>query len=261
MRTVSAFIFFLLSLAGTALADGLADPGVAGAQVAGPSLFRMLLPLIFIGLLVYVGLRMFRRGRGPGQGGGANRPRPKDYSRPDDPENMRDAYQRARASWDWLSQGPTQGEDVEAGPAIPVPDAPMGFDPEEFVAGAKAAYVRIRHALATGEREDAEFFAEPGPLDDLVGSSDPGALPSEFLLVNARLMGVEAEDGLTRATVFYDVLARVEGAEEPVQLREVWKFSRREDDSGSHWKLFGVESMDQGPPQDGEPVETMGGPQ
>ncbi len=259
MRTVSAFILFLLSLGGTALADGLTDPGVTGAQVGG---FRSILPLIFIGLLVYVGLRMFRRmGRGPGQGDGTDRPRPKDYSRPDDPENMRDAYQRARASWDWLSQGPAQGRDVEAGPAMPVPDAPVGFDPEEFVAGAKAAYVRIRHALAKGEREDAESFAEPGPLDELVGSSAPGGLPSEFLLVNARLMGVETEDGQTKATVFYDVLARVEGAEEPVQLREVWKFSRREDDPGSHWKLFGVERMDQGPPQDGEPVETMGGPQ
>ena len=265
MRIVSALscfalVFFASAAFGAGEGPESVDPVLTVAQAAGPGLFRMLLPILFMGLLIYVVLRMFRRG-GPGRGDGQDRPAPKDYSRPDDPEHMRDAYQRARASWDWLGQGGAQGRDVEAGPAIPVPDAPLGFDPEEFVAGAKAAYVRVRQALAQGERKEAEDFAEPGPLDTLVGGAEPGELPGEFLLVNARLMGVETEDGRATATVYYDVLARAGGDEEPVQLREVWHFSRREDAPGSHWKLSGVESVDQGPPEAGEPEETMGGPQ
>lgn len=259
MRILSALLTLAsLLTAGTAsAAEG--DPGLTVAQAVGPGLFRMLLPLLLIGILVYLALRMFRGG--PRRGDGQNRPAPKDYSRPDDPENMRDAYQRARASWDWLSQGGAQGQDMEAGPAMPVPDAPVDFDPEEFVAGAKAAYVRVRQALAEGERADAEDFADPGPLDELAGKAAPGDLPSEFLLINARLMGVNTDKGVVTATVFYDVLARSAGAEEPTQLREVWRFSRREGDPGSHWRLSGVENVDQGPPREDEPMETMGGPQ
>lgn len=255
------------ALAADARAPLAHDPILA--QVAGASSLRMLLPLIFIGILVYLMVRHFQRSRmgdrdndrnqDPNQQMSRDERHQRDreafrrrYSKEDDPENLKDAYSRARASWDWLSQGGQGNQDMQAGPAVPVPDTPAGFDVQEFLAGAKAAYVRIRQALAENEAQEALDFAEQDALDQIMAMAKPRAdgtteLPSEFLLVNARLMDTATVDGKTTATVFYDSLARSASAEEATQLREVWRFQRRDADKNSNWKLASVEPMDQDP--------------
>ncbi|MGE4551661.1 MAG: TIM44-like domain-containing protein [Desulfovibrionaceae bacterium] len=234
-----------------------AEP-VEMVSAQGGAFSRGILPLIFIGILIYVALRIFGRrpgGRGggpfggpgtppggprPGSGSGSGRPSgPGDYSHPDDPENLRDAYSRARASWEWLSGEP--GRDTQAGPAMPVPaGGPAPFDAAEFLEGAKAAYGRIRHALASGDRDDARQFADDAALDALVGGADPASLPGEVLLVNARLLETKTIGGHTTASVYYDATAKALGQGQPVSLREVWRFGCDDDNPDSHWRLEAV---------------------
>lgn len=259
----------LVSLAATLIPSAVLaaeEVGMVSAQAGGFS--RGILPLIFIGILIYVGLRIFSRrpgGRrgpfdgtgnphgggpdggpdgGPNAGQGGPRPAPRDYSDPDDPENLRDAYARARATWEWMSGEP--GRDTQAGPAMPVPaGGPVTFDMAEFLEGAKAAYGRIRHALASGDREDARQFASEAALDAIVGDADPAQLPGEVLLVNARLLETKTIEGHTTAAVYYDATAKALGQGQPVSLREVWRFGRDDDNPDSHWVLEAVEPADQ----------------
>lgn len=247
----------LVGLAGFGLLflPDLARAGDAfvGTSAQSGAFLRGILPLIFIGILIYVGLRIFNHrpggsrdgsrppSEGPGRDSGPGfSPPPRDYSDPNDPEHLRDAYARARASWEWLSGD--AGRERQAGQAGPVPSGgPAALDPDEFLEGAKAAYGRIRHSLALGDREDARQFAEDAALDALVGGAEPSTLPGEVLLVNARLLETKTTGNHTTVSVYYDATAKAIGQGQPVSLREIWRFGRDDDNPESHWRLEAVQ--------------------
>lgn len=223
-------------LAGTLLGSLLAGGGFSGGGF---------LDIILIGLLIYVGLKLFARFRNrqspePATAGafGAGRP-----SLSPDGANQPFARTNAQGSgWDALRGLSGQGAPLEAGPSV---DVPPGFDAEEFLRGAKMAYGRMQKAWDRRDLDDIAQFATPAVMnalrDQMAEDSAPGN--TEILLVNAQLLGVENEGEDQRAQVFFDVLMREQPDQDaPSSAREVWHFLRQ--GVNGTWKLDGIQQVE-----------------
>jgi predicted lipid-binding transport protein (Tim44 family) len=65
------------------------------------------------------------------------------------------------------------------------------------------------------------------------------------MMVNARLLEVKEEGGMTNATVYYDVLLREDPSQsQPSQVREVWHFVKPVGSDGM-WKLDGIQQLEE----------------
>ncbi|MDD4952651.1 MAG: TIM44-like domain-containing protein [Desulfovibrionaceae bacterium] len=243
---------------------GLRDavPGPEGGPSAeggwgrnSPNLTRGLMIGLLAAVAVYILFRVFGAGRNPpGRGGrpasggpdstgpdsgpagpGGPGPGPGKKARPD-------RFDHARAMWDALGSKPG-AEKARPGPG-PKTGASKGFDPGEFLEGAKAAYVRIRQAWDERNWEDAADFALPEAVERmrrLSGGQDK-ASKTEIILLEARLMELKEGQTETEAVVFYDATLGRSG-EQPGQNREVWRFVRDPGDPASTWKLRDMEPV------------------
>jgi len=123
---------------------------------------------------------------------------------------------------------------------------PPGFDVEDFLKGAKAAYNRLQDSWNKRDLEDIRQFTSREVWEEIKrqAEEEPADSKTEIVLVNAKLLEVNSEGDETIASVYFDVLMR-ESAEEqrPKQVREVWHFSKKEA-PGSFWKLEGIQQME-----------------
>ncbi|RJR49264.1 MAG: Tim44 domain-containing protein [Desulfobacteraceae bacterium] len=137
--------------------------------------------------------------------------------------------------------GAASKEDAVTAQAIPA-----GFDAEDFLKGAKAAYNRLQDSWNKRDLEDIRQFTSPEVWEEInrQAMDEPAGGKTEIVLVNAKLLEVKSEGDETIASVYFDVLMR-ESAEEqrPKQVREVWHFSK-EEAPGSFWKLEGIQQME-----------------
>ncbi len=145
--------------------------------------------------------------------------------------------------WAGLSSG------AGAAQGTPAMDAPVppGFDQEEFLDGAKAAYVRLQGSWDRRDLDDVRRFTEPDVYEEIArqAEEDPNPGRTEILLLEARLLEVKTENGATLATVYFDALLREDAAREtPEQTREVWRFTRRENEPNPEWKLAGIQQLE-----------------
>ena len=215
-------------LAGTMLGS-LLGGGMAGGMVGG------LLNIIILGLLVYLGVRLFRRFRS-----GQEASRRESYE--ESPVRNTQSYSQGGGAWDNLRSEP-QAPIQEA--AQPAADIPADFDQDEFLRGAKAAYTRLQSSWDRRDLDDIANFATQDVMEELreQAKEDPEPGKTEILLVNASILEVRDEGDLRRVAVYFDVLMREDQrAARPEQVREVWHFvcSRREGDS---WKLDGIQQL------------------
>lgn len=225
-------------LAGTLLGSLLAGNGFSGGGF---------LDIILIGLLIFLGLKLFARFRnrqapepaaaGAGAFGGARPDLTADSaSRP----YARDSVQAS--GWDALRGQGGQTASFSAEPAV---DVPAGFDTEEFLRGAKMAYSRMQKSWDKRDLDDIAQFATPAVMDALREQMATDGTPgtTELLLVNAQLLGVENDGDDQRAQVFFDVLLREQpGQDAPSSAREVWHFLR--EGANGTWKLDGIQQVD-----------------
>lgn len=231
-------------LAGTLLGSLLSGNGMGGGGGGG------FLDIIIIGLLIYVGLKLFARFRNrqsqepapAGTGGsifGSSRP---DLT--NDGANQPFARTTTQASgWDALRNLTGQGSQPPA--ADPGVDVPAGFDTDEFLRGAKMAYTRMQQAWDRRDLDDIAQFATPAVMAALREqmAAEPGPSHTEIMLVNAQLLGAENEGEDQRAQVFFDVLLRERPDQDtPSSAREIWHFLR-EGVSGT-WKLDGIQQVE-----------------
>jgi len=145
--------------------------------------------------------------------------------------------------WAGLS---SSGGAAQGTPGMDVP-VPPGFDQEEFLDGAKAAYVRLQGSWDKRDLDDVKRFTEPDVYEEIArqAAEDPSPSRTEILLLEARLLEVKTEKGSTLATVFFDALLREDAASpSPEQTREVWRFTRREADPNPEWKLAGIQQLE-----------------
>lgn len=216
-------------LAGTVLGSLFGGTGMGAGMMGG------FMNLLLLGLLVYFGVRMFRRFRGASS-----------QQNTQDSRNVH-AYEAPRqqeqsGAWDNLrAEQPVQ----QAAEATSEVALPADFDQDEFLRGAKAAFTRLQASWDRRDLADIANFATEDVMKELrrQAEEDPNPGKTEILLVNASVIEVRDEDNLRRVAVYFDVLMREDQrAARPEQVREVWHFvcSRAEGDS---WKLDGIQQL------------------
>lgn len=127
------------------------------------------------------------------------------------------------------------------------PQTPSGFDTEDFLAGAKTLYTRLQRAWSARDLHDIESFSTPAFMADVrrQAAEDPTPTPTDVLLVDAKLLEVREQNGVTIASAYFDTLLREDPkADKPEQVREVWHFVRRADQPGDTWRLDAIQQLD-----------------
>ena len=210
-------------LAGTVLGSLLG--GGHGAAAAGGGGIGFI-DILLLGVLVYFGFKLYRRFQAQQQN-----PQPS-YEQGYGPEPT--AYQETSS---WNTMQPNAGTGSFGGPTIP-PD----FNVEEFLQGAKAAYVRMQSSWDQRDLNDIAQFATPAVMEVLREQmkEDPNPSRTEIININTQLMGVTTEGGLQKAQVYFDVLMREDPNQvRPEPAREIWHFIRTLPDGT--WKLDGIQ--------------------
>ena len=131
--------------------------------------------------------------------------------------------------------------------AVAAPRIPPGFDQDEFMKGARAAYTRLQDSWNKRDMEDIRQFTSPEVFEEIRRQAleDPGPGKTEIVLVKAQLLEVDDVGPETVASVYFDVLMRERPEEErPKQVREVWHFSRKNNVAKSFWRLEGIQQLE-----------------
>lgn len=207
-----------------------------------------LLDIVIIGLIVYFGYRFLRRRRdNAAQADSTMYSRSSNQNSPySNPTygNTGTPQSGTGSAWDNLRDaGAAQTARNYDEPRSDL--IPADFDQEDFLRGAKMAYVRLQESWDKRDLDDIAQFATPAVLDVLKQqlADEPQPTTTELLLVNASLMEVKNEDDKQRAAVFFDVLMREDpNAAQPEQVREVWHFVRPVN-SDESWKLDGIQQV------------------
>ena len=215
-------------LAGTFIGSMLFGNGMAGAGAGGG-----LLNLILIGLVVYFGIRLFRRFKANQQAGedavSRYRAEPRSEAAP------------GASSWDRLTDASgSRSHDMPRASAVPA-----DFNQEEFLRGAKMAYTRLQESWDRRDLDDIAQFATPAVLTELRAqyAEDPNPGVTQLLKVDASVVEVREEGGEQMASVLFDVLMREDPDQaRPEQVRELWHFVRGRDGDDS-WRLDGIQQM------------------
>lgn len=228
--------------------------GMLGGLLAGSLIGSLLfggaftgggmMDLLLLALVLYFGFKFFARRRAATVSGPEEQ-NPTPYTRNDAPAP-------GGSGWDALSSKPAQpsANFGNAAGAVEVPASaprvPAGFDTEEFLNGAKAAYARLNAAWDRRDLDDVAQFATPGFMDELrrQAEEDPDPVPTDILLVDAALVEVRTEGEEQIASVYFSVLLREDpNASAPTDVREVWHFVRAADGSGP-WRLDGIQQVE-----------------
>ena len=217
-------------LLGGLLAGSLIGSLLFGGGFSGGGIMDILL----LGILLFVGLKLFARARSKAQ------PAPAGNAPMGGMEPPLQRNDTAASGWDTLSG---QNNAYNSQPEVVIP-MPADFDAEEFLRGAKMAYNRLQAAWDSRDLNDIAQFASPAVMDavrqQLAEETEPSK--TEILLVNAQLLSVVNEDKEQRAQVYFDVLMR-ERPDQPTpsNVREIWHFVRELD--GGTWKLDGIQQV------------------
>jgi predicted lipid-binding transport protein (Tim44 family) len=166
------------------------------------------------------------------------------YSQEEDPENLREAYRRARAQWEWMEGAESSASGKSSSSPVAENAGPSGFNADEFLRGAKLAYTRLTEAFDELDADAAAPFASRAIVDGLRARAASGGTPTrtEIVLVEAELLEHTTDADKEEAVVLYDALVR-RGADapEPEQVRQVWRFRRNPGDPSSTWRLERME--------------------
>ncbi|NJB67315.1 putative lipid-binding transport protein (Tim44 family) [Desulfobaculum xiamenense] len=192
------------------------------------------LDLLLIGICIFLALRFLAARKNDG-----------DDSAQDEAVKKRalDAYKRAERAWDML-RSDTESDDETP----PRPAALHGeFDPNEFLAGAKLAYARIRESWDARDLDDLRNFTTPRAFDEFASraETETRSARTDLLLVNASIVERRNNGVTEEASVLFDVTQRTGQDAGTTSVQEVWKFARDAENDASHWKLDSMETVRQ----------------
>ena len=224
------------SLIGSML--GGSSAGTAAGASAGSFGFLDML-LLFGGVYILMRVmrgrrqRMYRDG---GYGGQENRGRGQ--------SGYGGQAQQYGGAWDRLRSQPSgQGYAGQAYGGAPA--RPADFDEQEFLQGAKAAYVRMQASWDRRDLDDIASFATEDAMRVFrrQAQDDPNPGTTEILMVNATVADVRDRGDIRQVSVVFDVLMREDQrAARPEQVREMWHFVCSRTD-GDTWKLDGIDQL------------------
>lgn len=230
--------------------------GMLGGLLAGSLLGSLLfgggfhgggfLDILIIGVLLYLLFKFLARRRataasGPG-GSAPGFDERNDLRYQSTPQPAPD-----RSGMDWGALSGSAGSEA-ADSSVPTSSrVPAGFDEQEFLEGAKAAYARLNSSWDKRDLNDIAQFSTPAFMDEIraQAQTDPAPSRTDILLINASVAGVETEGNNETASVFFSVLLREDPAQSaPTEVREVWHFVRPASGAGN-WKLDGIQQVTQ----------------
>lgn len=211
-------------LAGTLIGSMLGGGHTAVAGGGGGGL-GFIFDLILLGILGFIGYKLYQRFKANQQVQQPSYEQSYGYGQPQDGMQYQDSSYTG------------SGSNTFGGPNVP-PD----FNVDEFLQGAKAAYVRMQSSWDRRDLDDIAQFATPAVMDELRNQmkEDPNPSRTELITINVQLMGVTTDAGIQRAQVYFDVLMREDQNQvRPEPAREIWHFIRALPDGT--WKLDGIQ--------------------
>jgi predicted lipid-binding transport protein (Tim44 family) len=229
-----------------------AAPGAAGAAgAAGKGMFGGMFGGMLGGMLLggLLGSLFFGGGFGPGLmdivliGGGLYllfrflRSRKPAMQTPAGSPPVQDA---PAGAWDHMrtTQAPTGSSQIPM---------PAGFDADDFLAGAKAAYIHLQSAWDKRDLNALRQFTSDEVFAELEtqAKDDPTPGKTDILMVETQLLEVKTEGNQTIATVLFDCMLREDSATAPAeQVREVWHFSRYDIGGKPNWVVEGIQQLE-----------------
>lgn len=127
------------------------------------------------------------------------------------------------------------------------PVLPKDIDEQEFLAGAKALYVRLQGSWDRRDIDDIRQFTSPEVHAEIArqATDDPSPSRTEILMVDARILEARTEGPETVISVLFDALLREDGPGAPSeQIREVWHIRRDESSAAAQWTLEGIQQLE-----------------
>ncbi|WP_028320873.1 Tim44 domain-containing protein [Desulfatiglans anilini] len=128
--------------------------------------------------------------------------------------------------------------------ATPVP---AGFDEEEFLKGARAAFVRLQSSWDKRDMEDIRQFTSAEVWEEInrQAQEDPEPSTTEIVSLQAEVTKTEEKEGRSVVSVLFNALLREDSNRDAAEdMREIWHFSREEGKPGSFWKLEGIQQVE-----------------
>lgn len=243
MRRFNAFSFVASCAAVVILLTSTS--ALAQSAPTGGSSLGGVLNIIFLGLIAYFLVRAFRKRSGrndPSQENKWKQDNDNSAAGPTRQSPPMDRYEAARQMWSVLSSDPQQNENT------PLPEqgaTASGFNESEFLEGAKLFYTRIQQINEQSELDELSSLLSTDVHARLLATVD-GRERTQVMLLDARVMENNSENGHTVLSVFYDAQLRV-GAEgeRTVHSRDVWEFSRDDASDGAFWILEQINKVDQ----------------
>lgn len=121
---------------------------------------------------------------------------------------------------------------------------PAGFDEEEFLHSAKAAFIRLQAAWDAKDLNDIRRFTTPeifGELSTQIQESGDTVNRTEVLNVDAVLLDVAQETDQLVASVRYDARMREDANADVQSISEVWHFVKPVNSTNPTWYLAGIQ--------------------
>lgn len=155
-----------------------------------------------------------------------------------------EAYRRAQSSWDALRSKPageTAGPAPQGAPEPAAKAAAPGDD--EFLAGAKAMFARIRESWGEGDLEDLRQFVTDRCLAEFTARAGRETPPgrTDVILVEAEILDRSQDQGREAVRVRYKALVREAAVGDVArEVIEDWTFLRDTADPAATWRLDAV---------------------
>lgn len=127
---------------------------------------------------------------------------------------------------------------------------PQWFNQEEFLNGARSAYMMLQEAWDSGNLEQIKQLTTPSVYTEIHNQLQDhiagGA--TRILRLNAELIDFNELDEQTEAAVMFDNLIAENDAQgnegRATQVRELWHFIRAKDSTAPTWYLDGIQQID-----------------
>lgn len=220
--------------------------GMLGGLLAGTLLGSMFfgmpfagggfMDLLLIGLVIFLIMKFMRARKLQAQYGGRTGGMSYGGSGPQPDNTM---HRGAQNTWADMASGGSQ-QSAPAGPSVP-----PGFDQDDFLEGAKAAFTRLQSSWDKRDMDDIRQFVMPAVAAEIAeqAQQDPGPSQTEILILNAQLIEAKEEGSATLATVYFDAYMREDSAAGSEQVREVWHFRKEDTVMNGMWLLDGIQQM------------------
>jgi predicted lipid-binding transport protein (Tim44 family) len=126
-------------------------------------------------------------------------------------------------------------------------DAPTWFQPESFVAGAKAHFLHLQAAWDRGDFREIEEYTTPELFSAL--QREHGRLgrethETEVMMLTAELVGVRREADRVVASVHFTGMLREQPAGESGALSEVWHVDHDWASPKGDWRIAGIQQTE-----------------